>query len=434
MHVATLNAGKEFIPLWRGTFQCAPTDSVRDWDWVALTDQVWKEHGTKVAMCRPYIPGFFDHPPRNIAEKISSGYKAKEWQSYLYGLVPALLYNILPQRYWQNFCKLVYGIRLLHQRNISRAQLQDAHKAIKNFYYEFESIYGQRRVDRLHFIRPFLHALLHIASECRVVGDLGGEVAQPSNPYQNLSERGLQRCQTNALKASYPILDRDCSNTLPRYSEDIGDGYVLLRAKERYGRLVPGDEGRVIKAYIESEERLCGNNDSIPQDWSGPKVAKWARLRLPTGQTARSIWKETHREATNLRRARCVKLRLDAQIEFAEVEFYFTARIDGDRRVLALVRLFSRPDEVLFRQSYWTVWSVTELGNEGLRVVGAKDILSVVAIIPHDHRTHDAEEEPRFFVWEQLGQDMALLSDSFPQDSDDAGNNGLGNEEEVVNL
>ncbi|KAF8078231.1 hypothetical protein FPV67DRAFT_1662983 [Lyophyllum atratum] len=65
-------------------FSCAVTDNIKDWEWAVLTGDIWKAHGAAVARARPYIPGSYDQPPRNIAEKISSGYKAKEWQGFLW--------------------------------------------------------------------------------------------------------------------------------------------------------------------------------------------------------------------------------------------------------------------------------------------------------------------------------------------------------------
>ena len=72
--------------------------------------------------------------------------------------------------------------------------------------------------------------------------------------------------------------------------------------------------------------------------------------------------------------------------------------------------LYSRPDEDLFQQSNWTVWSVTEQGENGLRVIDAKAILSVVSVIPHDHHLCADLSDERFFIWEQMGMEMALLS------------------------
>jgi hypothetical protein len=153
-------------------------------------------------------------------------------------------------------------------------------------------------------VRPSVHGILHMPSETvrvgptplsstwtmeRLIGDLGSEIRQPSNPYQNLSQRGLRRCQINALIALFPFLDRT-PTSLPRYSLDIGDGYVLLRAKERTGRILTEiPEYPLIWVYLEEAERQHGNvrTDHIPVQLKG-RIPRWARLRLPNGQTARS--------------------------------------------------------------------------------------------------------------------------------------------------
>jgi hypothetical protein len=61
----------------------------------------------------------------------------------------------------------------------------------------------------------------------RAIGDLGGKIHLPSNLYANLSQRAVFRCQVNALKAMVPDLNEPI-NPLPRGSQDLGDGYVLL--------------------------------------------------------------------------------------------------------------------------------------------------------------------------------------------------------------
>ncbi|KAJ8089822.1 hypothetical protein PM082_018398 [Marasmius tenuissimus] len=58
-----------------------------------------------VAAATPFIPISFDRPPRDPAEKISSGYKAWEFL-YFFGLGPCLLYGLLPNKYWSQYCKL----------------------------------------------------------------------------------------------------------------------------------------------------------------------------------------------------------------------------------------------------------------------------------------------------------------------------------------
>ncbi|KAF8971769.1 hypothetical protein BDZ97DRAFT_1650720, partial [Flammula alnicola] len=134
---------------------------------------IWKRHGQSVADATPFLPGSFDRPPRNPAEKISSGYKAWEFLTYLFGLGPGLLYGVLPGEYFRNYCKLVAGVRLLHQRSISVEHLQRAHRLLVEFVIEFESIYlqyYQRKSSRLHFCRQSIHALLHLGPEVPRLG------------------------------------------------------------------------------------------------------------------------------------------------------------------------------------------------------------------------------------------------------------------------
>jgi hypothetical protein len=141
----------------------------------------------------------------------------------------------------------------------------------------------------------------------RTIGNLGEEIRQPSNPYANLSQRGLLRCQVNALTAMIPDLGPP-PPSLPRGAIDLGqpEGYVLLRAQDRYDRLMRPREADALLRYLGSAaaEGSSVNSDS---DWC-PKVTRWARLRLPNGQVARSRWKESLKPLGKLRTARNVKV------------------------------------------------------------------------------------------------------------------------------
>ena len=91
-----------------------------------------------------------------------------------------------------------------------------------NFIPEFEQLYYQGQEDRcLHFVRPCIHALLHLPGEVhhlgpsiihaqwtmeQTIGNLGKEVTQPSQPYANISQHGVLRCQINALLAMFPAI------------------------------------------------------------------------------------------------------------------------------------------------------------------------------------------------------------------------------------
>lgn len=131
MHLGGINIPQLCVALWRGTIDCAPGDSKATWDWAVFSDaRRWQEHGKNVEMARQYLPGSFDRPPRNIQEKLTSGYKCVEFETWLYGYCPGFLYNVLPHKYWYNFCKLVRGVRIVSQRSITMEQLIEAKRLI----------------------------------------------------------------------------------------------------------------------------------------------------------------------------------------------------------------------------------------------------------------------------------------------------------------
>ena len=314
MHLATFNLSDLVVSLWRGVFDHEKDDPPSNWPWAVLHGETWEAHGRDIAAATPFLPGSFDRPPRNIAEKINSGYKAWEWLLYLYGLAPALLYGVLPEPYYSHFCRLVRAMRIIQQHHIRADDLLLAGNLLESFVRDFEALYYQGRVDRLHFCRQSVHALLHLAPEVtrigppicssqwtmeRTIGNLGQEIRQPSNPYANLSQRGLLRCQVNALKAMVPDLDPP-PPPLPRGAIDLGQGYALLRAQDRYTRLMHPQEASALLRYLGG---VPENSDS----WC-PKVTRWARLRLPNGQVARSRWKESIKPLGKIRIARNVKV------------------------------------------------------------------------------------------------------------------------------
>ena len=306
MHLLFINLGELLIPLWRGTLRCDPTDDQASWDWATLTGNIWQTHGQLVADATSFFPSSFHRPPRNPAEKISSGYKATEYYLYLFGLGPGFFRTILPLKYWKNFCKLVRGVRIITQRSITGIQLQEAHLCLVQFVEEFENLYYQRRVDRIHFCRPCLHTLLHTCSEVvrvgpgaystqftmeHTIGNLGQEIRQPSNPFANLARRALLRSQVNALKNIYPQLDPTATSHLPKFAKDLGKGYVLLRPRDRNVTTITESAGEILLARIHTS-----------------RIRRWGRLHLPNGQVARSLWCESNRARSKIRVTRNVKV------------------------------------------------------------------------------------------------------------------------------
>lgn len=127
----------------------------------------------------------------------------------------------------------------------------------------------------------------------RTIRDLGQEICQPSNPFANLAQRALRRSQVNALKNIYPELDPNATSHLPRFAEDLGRGFVLLRPRDRYPATICGPAGVTVFQAVNTS-----------------KVRRWGRLRLPNGQVARSLWSESKRAADKVRVTRNVKVRL----------------------------------------------------------------------------------------------------------------------------
>lgn len=142
MHLI-LNLADLLMALWRGTLDCASTDSRSSWTWAVLTGNVWQTHGRDVANSTPHLPGSFNRPPCNPAEKINTGYKAWEFLLYIFGLGPGLFYGVLPHSIWQSYCKLISGIRLIYQHSIAWAHLCITHLHLIQFTAEFENLYVQ---------------------------------------------------------------------------------------------------------------------------------------------------------------------------------------------------------------------------------------------------------------------------------------------------
>ncbi|KAG1747772.1 uncharacterized protein EDB91DRAFT_1037095, partial [Suillus paluster] len=103
--------------------------------------------------------------PRNPAEKMNSGYKMWEYQVYIFGLGPALLFDILPRPYWLNYCRLVRGFQLINQHSISCEDARTAQALFTQWELEFETLYYQHHAERLHFIRPCVHQVSHLVHE-----------------------------------------------------------------------------------------------------------------------------------------------------------------------------------------------------------------------------------------------------------------------------
>ncbi|KAF8581056.1 hypothetical protein K439DRAFT_1619360 [Ramaria rubella] len=197
-------------------------------------------------------------------------------------------------------------------------------------------------------------------------------------------------CQVNPLKAILPELEKP-TPAAAYTSVNFGGGYKLLMAQERYAHAHLGCMGVALQSYMIQEHGADEDGYvNIKIRWSNPH----------------STWKEGKKPAHKVRNSCCVKLTLGDQIEYAEVLFYFVDDTDKGR---AVVLLYSRPDEELLWDSFFTLYSITQLPQEvGLRVVEVQSILAVVSMQPHEHYLEQGER--CFFVWEKFGLEISILN------------------------
>ncbi|GJF00949.1 hypothetical protein PsYK624_172530 [Phanerochaete sordida] len=441
MH-AVLNLAELLVGLWRGKLHCDKNDDKATWDWAVLVGDVWEEHGKAVERCKAYLPGSFDRAPRNPAEKIFSGYKAAEFLTWIFGLAPALLYGILPDRYWTHFCKLARGFSILHQYRITSPELTEAHVLLTAYTLEFELLYYQRRPERLHFVRQSIHNLNHGCPETvrtgpqpgyaqtgmeRTIGNVELELRLHSNPFGNLAEISLRCCQINALHAMLPDLDiTPGPKEVPRGAFDVGLGFCLLHPKSRKPIAPPAAEEAAIRRYFETYEQGVVEDCWLEQ----PTIRKWARLRIPTHQVARSLWKEETMEAKiqALRQSRNIKFEDDNSLPaFAEVQYYFKY----EDRAFAMVCQYSAPDQELYNISHRAIWSCSPAQDGEFRVVDVQRIAAVVGMVPHPFNAKHPEVHGRVFVVEKPGLDLLMYTGQLPEEEDeeeDEGADGADND------
>ncbi|KAI0348780.1 hypothetical protein OH77DRAFT_1554387, partial [Trametes cingulata] len=165
MHLTDLNMPDLLISIWRGVIKGSTATSAKTWPFAVLQGTAWTAHGVQVQLAMSYLPGFFDRAPRNIAEKISSGYKAAEYHTYLWNYAPAMLRRLLPPACWRHLCKTARSVQIIHHANIPLSDLVKAKRLLTEATREFEEVYVQRDADRIHLVRPCIHTLWHAPDE-----------------------------------------------------------------------------------------------------------------------------------------------------------------------------------------------------------------------------------------------------------------------------
>jgi hypothetical protein len=323
MHLHGLNLTSLFYGLWHGSLDGVhKNDDPKTWQWRVLIDDKWTLLGRWITDAKCYLPGSFDRAPRNIAEKFNSGYKTWEFTMLFYGLGPALHMDVLPDEYYDNYTKFVFAARRRDGRTVPVEDLLDAHSAQVEAHQQFEEIYYDRDPRRLNVCRQSIHNCTHGAPEIqrvgplsllsqypleRTIGDLGRQIRnfQGEKMYTNFAHMGWRQTQINALYAIFPELAPKDTGISAK-DVPLDDGYYLLsRGREKKRLPVTPSEAQAIRNWLEAH----GVADSVILEADVVSVARWARIRLPTGQIVRALWKEQMApNPRNIRMARNVRV------------------------------------------------------------------------------------------------------------------------------
>ncbi|KAF8122029.1 hypothetical protein EV363DRAFT_1183676, partial [Boletus edulis] len=163
----------------------------------------------------------------------------------------------------------------------------------------------------------------------------------------------------------------------------------------------------------------------------------WGRLRLPNGQVARSAFVELQRLQEEVRMARNIKVTLNGTLRFAEVRYFAHLITDSNPggneadvndqpnnnpaiwfKNVALVTLYSLPNEDLLARSNGALVSCTKLGEASLCIIDIESIQSVVTMIPHSP-PGDLGAGERYFLVEKTGMQIAHFGEENIDDDTD---------------
>ncbi|KIY65035.1 hypothetical protein CYLTODRAFT_445610 [Cylindrobasidium torrendii FP15055 ss-10] len=436
MHRDMLNFSQLLISLLRGKIDHAADDKPEDWPWAVLTGDMWGHHGALVEKWGSKLPSFIaPRPPRNPVLKINSGYKACEYQAWLYILAPGFLYSILPHPYFVNLCQFIRGTKIIHSFNASDTDLEEAHRCFLNAVIGYEMLYFQRDMGRLHFVCQSIHGHVHAAPEqlhvgCsaavaqwtieRVISILETNFRQHSTPYAHLSAKAVRLCQIGTLQ-SMMTAQRTKKSRIPRGGEDLGDGYAVLAPRQGHCVDVTEEESTVILAYLQAH----GGMDLHMMGQENVQLERRGGLLLPNDQRVRTAWKETLRPLDNHCRRYVQFLHL-GDMRFGEVQYFFeyTSGLDTDSddeidktsTILAMVQLFSHIDSEILNDSCKVCHVVRITGEDtGRCIVEAKSIQADVGIAPFWRTKEDLLAEAdtnEYSILTQFGNSTASFSET----------------------
>ncbi|KAH9857737.1 hypothetical protein C2E23DRAFT_865488 [Lenzites betulinus] len=323
MHLTCLNIPDLFVNLWCGTILGSTLSDAKIWDYAILANpDIWIACSLHVKRAWTYLPGFFDHAPCNMADKLNSGYNAIKYTTWFYNYTPAMLHLSLPVAYWLQLCKLMHGVTILYAEDISPADLVESKHVLTKAHYK--DLYYTHNPDCVHVVCPCIHLIWHCPDQIiltsslisdtqlpmkQLIGNLGSKFKQHANPYTNLSQHAFHHYQ------------------LPRGAEDLG--------------------------------HRCMHT----------KVHKWAWLCLPNGTTAHF-----------LQLVHCIKFtNPQGTIEIREVCYF--CYVSPELCPVAMISIFDAHDEELYHCLLKPVKLLLYWGDKVLCVIQVKTIETVVGMI-----------------------------------------------------
>jgi hypothetical protein len=128
-----------------------------------------------------------------------------------------------------------------------------------------------------------------------------------------------------------------------------------------------------------------------------------------------------------------VQVDVNGATSIADVEYFFRLQFGEAIHSLALVTLFSPPDDDILRESHNAAYICHHSGVDGLTVVDVKSIIGVVSMVPDFQVTVEGDiiiPENRYFMVEApflklgalcgtLGQDDDIVDNDIDNDNDD---------------
>ena len=111
------------------------------------------------------LPNIISRVPRNIEKDISQ-WNGSEFRSFLLFYSVPILYDYMPETYFQHYILLVESVFLLLKDSISTSDLQKSSKMLKHFCVRLRSLYGSR------YQTYNVHNLLHMSMSVYRLGPL----------------------------------------------------------------------------------------------------------------------------------------------------------------------------------------------------------------------------------------------------------------------